>query len=517
MSAIALLLFASLAQSTEAASASQPQHNHTDMTAPSSPRLLDGYGTGGFAITTSNPQAAAYFSNGMQLAHAFAHEASVSAMREAVRLAPTCAMCAWGEAWASGPTINYGKDEAEVAALLEKSNKAAALAASNGTTLERELIAALQMRYDHGGGGKPGDLAFAKAMAALAERYPQNDEVAILAADAWLMAPSEGIRDDRLNAELSIALIERVLKRSPNDTGAAHFYIHATEIAGRPALAEPYANRLAGLAPKASHLVHMPSHTYYWVGRYQDAANTNMRAVEIGIAQAKALAVPPPNGVWGLPYHSHNVVFGLGGAMMADDAKTGLALGRPLVERSQDAKQAGPFQQLMGAAGYLSLSKFAPVSEVLALPAPKMPFMKTMWHYARGEAYARSGDVAGVRREYAGIQGAPGKPGDNEALALTQQMTLIARSVLNGRAAMLERRYGEAAAAFRQAAELQEDPKFSAVTDPPAWYYPVRRDLAAALLAAGDRMAARQEAEATLAYRKKDPAALALLSKLGSL
>lgn len=514
MTAIAFLLLAGLAQSTEAAAAAQPQHNHTDMTAPSSPRLLDGYGTGGFAITTRNPQAAAYFSNGMQLAHAFAHEAAVAAMREAVRLDPTCAMCAWGDAWASGPTINYGKDEAEVATLLDKANKAAALAATNGTPLERELIAALQMRYDQGGGGKPGDLAFAKAMAALAERTPQDNEIAILAADAWLMAPSDGLRDDRLNAGLSVALLERVLKRSPDDTGAGHFYIHATEIAGKPALAEPYADRLAALAPKASHLVHMPSHTYYWMGRYQDAANTNMRAVEIGISQAKALKVPPPNGVWGLPYHVHNVVFGLGGAMMADDARTGLALGRPLVERSQEAKAARPFQQLMGAAGYLALSKFAPAAEVLALPAPKLPFMKAMWHYARGEVHARSGNVAAVRLEHGEIRGEPGKPGDDDTLALTQQMTLIARSVLDGRAAMMDRRFGEAAAAFRQAAELQEDPKFSAVADPPAWYYPVRRDLAAALFAGGDSVGARKEAEATLTYRQKDPPTLRLLAKL---
>jgi tetratricopeptide (TPR) repeat protein len=121
-----------------------------------------------------------------------------------------------------------------------------------------------------------------------------------------------------------------------------------------------------------------------------------------------------------------------------------------------------------------------------------------------------------VRLERAQIRGEPGKPGDDEALALTQQMTLIARSVLDGRAAMMDHRYGEAAAAFRQAAELQEDPKFSAVTDPPAWYYPVRRDLAAALFAGGNLAAARHEAEATLTYRPKDPFALALISKLGN-
>ena len=94
-------------------------------------------------------------------------------------------------------------------------------------------------------------------------------------------------------------------------------------------------------------------------------------------------------------------------------------------------------------------------------------------------------------------------------------MTFIARDVLTGRAAMIERRYDEAAAAFREAAELQENAEFSAISDPPAWWYPVRRDLAAALLAKGDVAGARREAEATLVYRAKDPPSLALLARLG--
>ncbi len=70
--------------------------------------LLPGYGAGGFPIETKSAAAQAYFNNGMQLGHAFAHKASIEAFAEARRLDPQCAMCAWGEAWASGPTINYG-------------------------------------------------------------------------------------------------------------------------------------------------------------------------------------------------------------------------------------------------------------------------------------------------------------------------------------------------------------------------------------------------------------------------
>lgn len=487
--------------------------NHSDMAAPKTPTLLEGYGTGGFSITTHNSKAQAFFNNGMQLAHAFAHQAAIEAMGEAVRLDPKCAMCLWGLAWASGPTINFTKTPAEVEELAAKVSQAEALANKAGTDRERALIEALRLRYQDGGGAKPGDLRFAKAMAALATQYPDDDEIAIIAADAWLITPTEGHEDDVLNASLAIPLLEHVLARHPNDTGAIHFYIHATEQAGAAAKAEHYADRLAALAPNASHLVHMPSHTYYWIGRYQDAADANWRAVQIGLDTAKRLNLPPPDGVWGLPYHSHNVIFGLGGALMSGDKTIGLGLGRPLVLRAQTREATPPGGQLLSALGYEAMAKFADPAEVLALPQPKLPYLIAAWHYARGEALARTGNVAGVRAEAAAIRGIPTTFKDDDGATAAQQMTFIARNVLNGRAAMMDGHFDEAATAFREAAELQENRKFSNFSDPPAWYYPVRRDLAAALLAKGDLAGAQAEAHAALAYRPKDSGSLAVLQQ----
>src|SRR6478672_212184 len=190
--------------------------SHGDMAAPKVPMIMDGYGGGGFPITTANPKAQAFFDNGMQLAHAFAHKAAIEAMSEAVRLDPTCAMCLWGKAWASGPTINFGKSEDEVAELAEMADKAADLAKAQGSDREREMIHALQLRYKNGGGGKDGDLRFAKAMAGMAEGYPDDNEIAVIAADAWLMTHSDSHEDDKLNARLAMPLLERVLKRNPD-------------------------------------------------------------------------------------------------------------------------------------------------------------------------------------------------------------------------------------------------------------------------------------------------------------
>ena len=502
-----------LRSSPQIAALSPGHAGHQNTLVPRAPTLLTGYGQGGFPITTTNTRAQAFFDNGMQLAHAFAHSASIAAFEEATRIDPACAMCRWGEAWAQGPTINDTRDSSEIVSAAVLANKAARLAASNGTARERDLIAALQTRYRDGGGGKPGDLAFARAMERLVVAHPLDNEIETIAADAWLIAPRPTSRRDTPNSWRAMGLLEAVLKRDPNYSPAIHFYIHATESAGQPARAEAFADRLTALAPSSSHLVHMPSHTWYWVGRYQDAADANMRAVALGIANARRLGIAEPDGVWGLPYHEHNVTFGIGAALMAGDARTALALGRPLIARAQLAREAPASRQIISLEGYFAISHFADPPEMLALPEPILPFLKGYWHYGRGEALARKGDVAGVRAEAAAIeQRVSGRAvGSDEAAATT--VLAIARLVLLGRADMLAQNPKAALPSFLAAARLEESETLSDSLDPPAWWYPVRRDVAEARLAVGDAASALREADAALAIRPRDPVSLALKAR----
>ncbi|WP_423141025.1 hypothetical protein ACOYW6_09185 [Parablastomonas sp. CN1-191] len=497
---------------------------HDDGIAPKVPTLLPGYGGGGFAVTTAVPRAQAFFANGLELHAAFAHTAAIEAMTEAVRLDPACAMCLWGEALTRGPTINFGKDAKERKALRPLVRRAAALAARTGTPREKALIAALDQRYRPG--AVPGrDRAYADAMKRVGAHWPQDDDVAVLADDAAMVALGSSVGDDpspdaiaaaKAKAGLIAADLERVLARSPRHTPAIHFYIHATEIAGEPERAERYADTLGALAPSASHLVHMPSHTYYWVGRYEDAAQANARAVELGKANAARLGLPAPSGVWGLPYHSHNVIFGLGGALMAGDPRIALDLARPLVERVQAQDKVGPFSALLSAHGYYALARFDPAA-VPALPEPRAPYLKAVWHYARGEAAIWRGDVPATRAEIAAIPAAIAAPGKQDfGTRSAEAMLTILRGVLDGRIAMHEGRWADAAAAFRTAAVAEESTDFMQLTDPPAFWYPVRRDLAAALLAAGDKAGALKEIDASLALRKRDPEALALRAKIAA-
>jgi tetratricopeptide (TPR) repeat protein len=477
--------------------------------------ILKGYGTGGFKITTNNRDAQAYFDNGMQLAHAFAHKAAIGAFMRAEELDPACAMCVWGEAWSRGPTINYSikpKVAADLATLADK----AAVLAKDGPAKERALIAALQLRYHDGGGQGKGDDAFAKAMDALARAHPEDNEIAVITADAWMIPASLG--GNRNNLGRAREILVAALNRDPKDTGAIHFYIHATENDGVGPLALPYAETLQALAPAASHLVHMPSHTFLWSGRFKMAEQSNIDAVKID--QANAARLKTKGGVFGLGYHGHNVQFGMGAALLDNDAKGALFLAADELAQAPQIKADDVYGQAVLGTAYFSYGRFADLKVVQTLPDPgaRLPFDAALRQYAIGEAAARQGDVVAVE---AAADALARSPTDFPALksngdrALARSMIEVARLVLVGRAAMLEQRYGDAERAYRKAADIEGD-HLRDFRDPPFWWYPVRRSLAAALLAEGKTQAAAKEAQTVLVWWPYDPISLRLLADSGA-
>ncbi|MBB5060411.1 hypothetical protein HDF16_005147 [Granulicella aggregans] len=446
----------------------------------------------------------------MQLGHAFAHKSAVAAFRRAEQIDPGCAMCVWGEAWARGPSINFTIDKERQHELDILAAKAAALSANNAP-IERELIAAMQKRYRDGGGKGPGDAAYALAMDAVYRRHPLDNEIAILAADAWMIPAAQ--EDTREHLDRAIQILESVLRRSPNDTGAIHFYIHATEMDGVGAEALPYAERLQALTPAASHLVHMPSHVYFWLGRYKEAEQANLDAVKID--NANALSLNPKGGVFAIPYHDHSVLYGQAAALMDGDAHGGLLLAGSELQQLPTMQPGNFFQQFGLATAYEVYGRYGSAKEIewLIDPGPAMPYARAMWHYARGEFAARSSDVSSLNREIAAVQISAEEAGRlKDSSPEAQALIAIARLVLTGRLAMIEQRWSDAEAAYRAAAGIQEE-KLSAFTDPPAWWYPIRRSVAAALLAGGDPRASKVEVQQALLHWSSDPLSLELLAE----
>ena len=255
--------------------------------------LFDGLGKVDFRITTSNPLAQRYFNQGLSFAYGFNHAAAVAAFREAQRLDPQCAMCFWGEALAHGPNINAAMEPAVNARAVGLATYANWLA-RKATPEERALTAAMLGRYSSAAGADRAalDAAYADAMLGVAKAHPANDDIALLAAEAamntrpWDYWTADKQPQPRLGE--AIGLVEAVYARNPEHPQAAHLYIHLLENGPDPKRAEAAADRLATpLAPTAGHLVHMPAHIYYRLGRWKDSMRVNVDAARADEAWIK--------------------------------------------------------------------------------------------------------------------------------------------------------------------------------------------------------------------------------------
>src|SRR5262249_26440135 len=123
---------------------------------------------------------------------------------------------------------------------------------------------------------------------------------------------------------------------------------------------------------------------------------------------------------------------------------------------------------------------------ILALPDPSGagPYVSAMWHYARGIAQARKGDLDAASTEANAIA-TLGRTGNFDALKAgipALDVLALAQNVVEARVAQAKGDSKTEMATSAAAATLQDQLRYP---EPPYWYYPVRQSLAAALLQAG--------------------------------
>jgi hypothetical protein len=270
----------------------------------------------------------------------------------------------------------------------------------------------------------------------------------------------------------------------------------------------------------------MAAHTLMHVGEYEQVAVVDAQALKVDADTEARLGYAGP--LSSQIYYVHNYTFGLAGALMAGDGKLALKyadhadLAFPAGDKTPVAVPAGltraetaPDRRVTATSKALvAYGRYEP-SKALALkdgPGDKL-IVKVYRHYARGEAFASRGDAAGVRAEadaIAALVPEATKAGELSAVSIGG----IAGDVLAGRAAMLDHRPDKAATFFAKAAANQEKTyPANKNFDPPPWWYPVRRSLAAADLAAGKPDDAVREAKASLVDWPQDALALRVLSQ----
>jgi len=465
----------------------------------SAPSLSENLGDRTFPITTRVGLAQRYFDQGLRWTYAFNHPEALRAFRHAQDLDPACAMCYWGEAYVLGPNINAPMDPEAVAPALAALEQAWRYS-ETASEREKALITALFNRYspDPNVDRNPLDIEYADAMGRVAARYPDNVDIAALYADAQMnISPWDYWQTDGTTLKPQVAnlvkTLEEALARDPAHPYAIHLYIHAVEASNTPERAEPYADRLGEQMPGAGHIVHMPSHIYFRIGRFIDSIEQNKNAVaadEGYLANAST-----KESLYQYSYYPHNVHFLLESARMAGDGETALAAAAKLpTVMSDDVAAELPWVQLIKAAPFFAYAEFGDPEQILAVrdPGDRFPYVKAMWHYAQAVTHAARGDTDAARLEADMLTQIRERASFDDLIAgavPAPELVDLARNVVEARIAQAEGKYETAAEEFRKAEEIQNTLPY---LEPPYWYYPVEQSLGAALLQAGEYSSAEQ-------------------------
>ena len=456
--------------------------------------LYDNLGNHHHAVTTRVPSAQQYFDQGLRLVFGFNHGEAIRAFNEGVRLDPSCAMCYWGAALAYGPHVNAPMDSASGVAAYAAAQQALKRV-SRVSPPEQAYVRAVAKRYARvptTTSRAALDSAYARAMAEVVQKYPDDLDAATLYAEALMdlrpwnywQQPSGEPYPGTLEI---VSQLERVLRGNPDHPGACHYYIHAVE-AVQPEKAVACAERLAALMPGDGHIVHMPAHIYIRVGRYADAIASNVHAVHTDEAYIEDQR---PSGVYPLGYYPHNLHFLSFAATMAGQSATAIDAARRLLAKTnmQAAAQVPPLQPFVSFLD-VTLATFGRWDDVLAQPLPPadIPYAVGMAHYARGVAFAATGKPTEAQAELDAL-----KPIAAAATPDNKTVFDIATHALLGEIASRQGKLDEAATHFKAAMALEDGLLYF---EPPTWYYPIRHSLGAVLLRAG------RAAEAEQLYRE---------------
>jgi len=455
------------------------------------PVLYDDLGTLRFKAGTSNRKAQDWFDQGVRLSFAFNHAEAQRAFREAQKLDPNCALCFWGEALILGPNINVPMMPEANAPALAALARAVELA-KTAPPRDRALIEALTQRYSADPNAVRADLdaAYAKAMGDVTKRYPNDDTVQVLYAEAlmdtqpWDYWEAGGAKA-KGNGQAIVDTLEKVLERNPRHPGAIHFYIHAVEASTHPEKALPHARHLGGLMPGAGHIVHMPAHIYYRVGLYRDSLATNQRAMAV---DERYFKTSPSDPLYKSAYYPHNIHFLMVSAQMGGDGKTAIDAAQKLdAALPVEAVKQFAILQPVKAAPYTTHAQFSNPETILRLQAPPedLVLVATMYRYARALAFAAKKDASSAQKEIDALarmeRDADFKPFGEWGIP-AKEIVQTARLVATGRLADAMGDLDGAAKAYDEAVFIEDT---LAYMEPPYWYYPVRQSLAAVRLRQG--------------------------------
>jgi tetratricopeptide (TPR) repeat protein len=420
-------------------------------------------------ISSTNPEAQKYFDQGFQMMYAFARLDAVRSFRESWKRDPNCAICYWGEAWAWGSYLNGPMPAEQSPFAYYAAQKAISLKHVQATQVEKDFIDALAPRYVEKFDPttrRQQDEAYAESMRKLAEKYPNDLDAVTLYGDAlFLLEPRRGRRDvNAPNIKRLHGVLESVLAKDNKHPGACHLYVHATESTVRPELAEACAEFLGRSIPGASHIQHMPSHTWNEVGRWSDSVRSNLEAwhsdLKADIGEGFAI------------YPDHNLHMLLYAASMDGQGAIAMQAGKDYAKRTGDTM----YQVLT----LIRFGRFDEVIEIAKRPEREVP--AAAWEFAQGYARLKQGDLDFAKLYLARVQKTALTSSQEFRQHPAKRLLGILVGVLEGEILRIEKDLPGSIAAFERAVQLDDELEYD---EPEPLPFPARHWLGAALIEAG--------------------------------
>ena len=477
---------------------------------------MAGVGSSSLVITTRSADAQRFFNQGLNLLHAFWDTEAYRAFREAARLDPDSPMPRWGI------YMSLAQNAYEMAAERAEALKAAVSLAGRASEHEQFYIRAIAAQADPA----KGRAAYIAEMEALIDRFPADIEAQLLLANllstpAGSYAPDGRPRDGKLYGQ---AILRNLLKSHPRHAAVHHYWIHAVENGPRPEIALESAALLPSLAPGSGHMLHMPGHIYYRLGRYDEARAAFLKSKAFDERYMSASAMHPIN-TWN---YVHNLDY-----LVATNAESGrlndaLALAGQLREIHTQVERSGA-----AGIGYITFGGHTAVArlhlrfgrwsdavtaidEALRTATVQSEALRGYYRgiaeYARGMAAAESGDAPAAQKHATALAGELERlatekplPGGDWYFRHAVRVLGVNGRELEGAVHAAKGEYDRALTVLSEAAEAERGLGY---WEPPHYARPVQETLGGVLLKAGRPLEARAAYEAALRLRPNNGHAL---------
>jgi len=340
--------------------------------------------------TSCSSKAQPAIEKGVALLHSFQYQQAKQVFTEAATQEPACAMAEWGEAMSLYHQLwDFPGDEtlAEGRRYTDQAQKSSQL-----TSRERAYLAATAAFYqdnsklDHSARWR----AYLAAMEKLHQNFPGDAEGGEFYALSLISDPADA-GDDTANREKAVAILDRLFRAEPNNPGAAHYLIHATDTPDLAPKGLDAARAYAKIAPDSSHALHMPSHIFVRLGLWQETIDSNI-AASASAARATEMHLSDPH------YQIHALDF-LDYAYIQTGQET---KARQLVEDLHGVPGMAEMKNMADEMAYFAARNTLELhhwKEAATLPIPdvKLAWQDTTYR-ARAIGAARIGDVEGARK-----------------------------------------------------------------------------------------------------------------------